>query len=76
MTPEQFTADQSAQITQLQQQQAIMTQAIKNMLEGKWSGGADTVEGLLYALDPGMTGTVTLDTPVTHSEDEGEPPKA
>jgi len=68
MTPDQFNADQSAQITQLQQQQALFTQIIKDMLEGKWSGGADTAEGLLYALDPNMTGTLSLDTPVTQSQ--------
>lgn len=61
-----------AEITQLQQQQALFTQALKAMLEGNWAGGAATVEAYLYALDPGMQGTVDLDTPVTHSE---EPPK-
>ena len=64
-----------ALIAQLQQQQAIFTQIIKAQLEGKWTG-AESAEALLYALDPNMTGTLVLDTPVTHSEDEGEPPKA
>ena len=63
-----------AQITQLQEQQALFTQCLKEMLQGNWSGGAATVEGLLYALDPQMTGTLSLDTPVTHSE-ESSPPK-
>lgn len=70
-----YTDDTQAQITQLQQQQALFTQALKEMLQGNWSGGAATVEGLLYALDPNMTGTLSLDTPVTHSEDI-DPPKA
>jgi len=70
----QDSADTIAQITQLQQQQALFTQALKEMLQGNWSGGAATVEGLLYALDPQMTGTLSLDTPITHSE-ESSPPK-
>lgn len=60
--------DETAQITQLQQQQALFTQIIKAQLEGRWSG-ADSAEALLYALDPNITGTLNLDTPVTHSED-------
>jgi hypothetical protein len=68
--------DQTAQIAQLQQQQSLFTQSLKAMLEGRWHAGANTVEGLLYALDPQMTGTLTLDVPVTESEYGGEPPKA
>lgn len=60
--------DSMAQITQLQQQQALFTQIIKAQLEGKWTG-AESAEAFLYALDPNITGTLTLDTPVTHSED-------
>lgn len=71
----QDSPETSVQINQLQQQQAIFTQIVKEMLQGKWSGGADTAEGLLYALDPNMTGTLVLDTPVVHSE-ATEPPKA
>lgn len=67
--------DTMALINQLQQQQALFTQIIKAQLEGKWAAGADTAEGLLYALDPNMAGTLSLDTPVTHSE-EDNPPKA
>lgn len=67
--------DNDAMLAQLQQQQAIFTQIIKAQLEGRWSQGADTAEGLLYALDPNMAGTLTLDTPVVHSE-EDNPPKA
>jgi hypothetical protein len=66
--------DTTAQITQLQEQQSLFTQALKEMLQGNWSGGAATVEGLLYALDPNMTGTLSLNTPVTHSE-VSDPPK-
>jgi len=56
------------QITQLQQQQALFTQALRAMLEGRWEAGPDTVEAFLYALDPQMTGTLSLDVPVTQTE--------
>jgi hypothetical protein len=61
------------EITQLQQQQALFTQIIKAQLEGRWVG-ADSAEALLYALDPNMTGTLSLDKPVTESE-AAEAPK-
>jgi hypothetical protein len=60
-------------ITQLQTQQALFTQALKAMVQGSWAGGPETVEAFLYALDPNMTGTLTLDVPVTHSEAEDHP---
>jgi hypothetical protein len=60
--------DTTPELTQLQQQQALFTQALKAMLEGKWSAGPDTVEAYLYALDPNMTGTLTLNIPVTESD--------
>jgi hypothetical protein len=63
-----------SQINQLQQQQALLTQALKHMLEGRWDAGPDTVEAILYALDPTSTGTLALDVPVTSSEFV-EPPK-
>jgi len=73
-----YNTDQAAQIAQLQQQQMLFTQALKEMLQGNWAHGAQTVEGILYALDPSMTGTLTLDLPVTDSEYDAtdEPPKA
>jgi hypothetical protein len=43
-----------AAITQLQAQQAEQTQALRCALEGRWSGGADTVAGHIRALDPGI----------------------
>jgi hypothetical protein len=75
MNPEAFSADEEAQITQLQQQQALFTQALRAMLEGRWTGDS-SVEAYLYALDPNMQGTLALDTPVTESEWEEEGPKA
>jgi uncharacterized protein HemX len=63
-----MTEQFSPEINQLQQQQALFTQALRAMLEGKWDGGADTVEAFLYALDPNMQGQVALDVPVTTSE--------
>jgi hypothetical protein len=59
--------DTEAQITQLQQQQALFTQIIAAQLQGKWTG-ADSAEAFLYALDPNLTGTLTLDIPVLESE--------
>jgi len=54
---------EQAQITQLQQQQMMLTQALKAALEGRWVGGADTVEGWLLAIDPGLTGELSPDPP-------------
>lgn len=62
------------QITQLQQQQAIFTQALKAAVEGKWIGEA-SVEALLYSLDPTILGTVNADPPITQS-DVDQLPKA
>lgn len=67
------TEDTMALITQLQQQQALFTQIIKAQLEGTWTG-AGSAEAFLYALDPNMQGTLSLDVPVTQSEYQ-EPPK-
>lgn len=57
-----------AAINQLQQQQALFTQALKAMLEGQWTGSATSVEAYLYALDPSFQGALTLDIPVTESD--------
>lgn len=66
------TDDTAAQINQLQQQQAIFTQIIAAQLQGQWVG-ADSAEALLYALNPNLTGTLTLDKPVTESEAANSP---
>jgi hypothetical protein len=71
VTQEDNTA---AEINQLQVQQALFTQALVAMLNGKWTG-ADSVEALTYALNPNLTGTLQLDPPVTQSEFEEENPK-
>jgi len=65
--------DTAAQISQLQQQQALFTQALAQMLNGNWTG-AGSVEALTYALDPTIQGTLQLDPPVTQTE-YTEPPK-
>lgn len=62
-----MTDETSVLINQLQQQQALFTQIIVAQLEGRWSG-ADSAEALVYALNPNLTGTLTLDVPVTESE--------
>lgn len=72
----QYSDDTAAQVTQLQQQQAIFTQALKAAVEGRWVG-ASSVEAFLYALDPNMQGSVTPDPPVLESEyEEPDDPKA
>ena len=72
-----YSDDQAAQITQLQQQQALFTQALAAAVSGKWVG-AGSVEAFLYALDPQLQGTVTPDPPVTESEydEDNDSPKA
>jgi rhamnogalacturonyl hydrolase YesR len=67
-----YSDDQAAQITQLQQQQGLFTQALKAAVEGHWVG-AGSVEAFLYALDPGLQGTLTPDPPVLESEDADDP---
>ena len=62
-----YSDDQTAQIVQLQTQQAIFTQALKAALEGHWVG-AGSVEAFLYALDPTLSGMLMPDPPVVQSE--------
>jgi hypothetical protein len=62
----------SAVIAQLQAQQALFTQIVAAQLEGKWTGEG-SAEAFLYALDPNLTGTLTLDVPVTESDVETLP---
>lgn len=45
-------------IEQLQKQQSMQTNALRAALEGRWSGQADSVDGWVRALDPGITETV------------------
>lgn len=66
------TDETSVLIAQLQQQQALFTQIVVAQLEGRWSG-AESAEALLYALNPNLTGTLTLDIPVTESDVETLP---
>ena len=64
--------EESAEITQLQQQQSLFTQALKAMLEGRWVG-ENSVEAFLYALDPNMVDTIDYDIPITESSENEEP---
>jgi hypothetical protein len=59
--------DSQAQITQLQQQQALTVQALAALIQGR-SVGAASLEAYLYAIDPALQGTLTLDPPVSQSE--------
>jgi len=49
-------------IEQLQAQQSLQSAALKAALEGRWSGGADSVDGFVQALTPGIT--TTPETPL------------
>lgn len=62
-----MTDEESAQITQLQQQQQLTVQALVAALAGHWTG-AGSVEAYLYAIDPGLQGQLSADPPVTQSE--------
>lgn len=59
--------DYQPEITQLQTQQGLQTQALINALEGRWIG-ANSVEAIVYALNPGLQGTLTPDPPVLSSD--------
>jgi len=61
-----------AQITQLQQQQALTVQGLAALLQGS-SVGANSLEAFLYAIDPSLQGTLALDPPVAQSELEELP---
>lgn len=56
--------EENARLTTLERQQAYMTNALTAALQGQWVGGADTVEGWLYAINPALQGTLELDPPV------------
>lgn len=43
-----------AKLDQLSEQQSLQTNAIRAALEARWSGGADTVDGFVKALDPSI----------------------
>jgi hypothetical protein len=59
-----MTPDEEAQIGVLQQQQAYQTNVLRAMLEARWTGGADTAEGWLVALDPSLDGQLDTKVPV------------
>jgi hypothetical protein len=61
-----------AEITQLQQQQSLFTAMMAAAVQGKWTGEG-SVEAYLYALDPGLQGTLNLDPPITESDAESLP---
>jgi len=43
-----------AVIAQLQAQQSLQSSALKAALEARWSGQADSVDGFVKALTPGL----------------------
>jgi hypothetical protein len=56
--------DETARINTLEQQQALLTQALVAALSGQWVGAPPSVEAFLYAINPTLQGTLTLDPPV------------
>lgn len=58
------TSEQDARINTLEQQQALLTQALAAALSGQWVGAPPSVEAFLYALSPTLQGNLVLDPPV------------
>jgi hypothetical protein len=57
----QTVADLQRAVDQLQQQQALQTQAILNAIRGQWDAaqfGTQSVEAILVALNPHLQGKV------------------
>jgi hypothetical protein len=57
----QAVANMQRAVDQLQQQQALQTQAILNAIRGQWDAaqfGTQSVEAILVALNPGLQGKV------------------
>jgi len=63
LTPDQI----SARLTQLENQQALLTQALAAALQGNWTG-AGSVEAFLYAISPRMQGQVQANPPTYASD--------
>jgi hypothetical protein len=55
-----------ARLAQLENQQALLTQALAAALEGRWTG-AGSVEAFLYAISPNLQGQLTADPPTYSS---------
>ena len=57
----QVVANMQRALDQLQQQQALQTQALLNAIRGRWDAaqyGPQSVEAILVALNPGLQGKV------------------
>jgi len=66
------------QLTQLQAQQAAISAGLNAMNEGRWLAadhGADSLEAILYGLNPGWTGTISPQAPL-YDLPEPAPPEA
>ena len=63
--------DVSAELQQLKEQQALITQALVAMVNGTFAGAPPSVEAFLVALDPSLEGALEARTP-DYSE---EPPQ-
>jgi hypothetical protein len=62
----------SSEITQLQEQQSLLTNALRTMLEGRWCGAPPSTQAYVQALDPSLG--VTCVPPYRYSDRPPEPP--
>jgi len=62
----------SPEIAQLQDQQALLTQALRSMLEGTWCGAPPSTEAFVLALDPTLS--FTCNPPTLASDAPPAPP--
>jgi hypothetical protein len=68
-----FSPDVATRLDTLDQQQAILTDALRAMLEGNWQGEPPSLESQLYSMNPGLQGTLTVAVPLCVSDQP--PPK-
>lgn len=63
MSEQDVAREVDARVAQLQAQQSLLTQALVAALEGNWTGAPPSVEAFLYAINPGLQGTLDVDPP-------------
>ncbi len=68
-----FPPDLATHLDTLDRQQVILTDALRAMLEGNWQGEPPSLESQLYAMNPGLQGTLTVQVPIRDSDQP--PPK-
>ena len=68
-----FSPDVSSRLDALDRQQVILTEALRAILEGNWQGAPPSLEAHLFALNPGLQGTIQGRVPFRVSD--RPPPK-